>query len=140
METSGCLRHQIIKRLTAQPTEKVADAAVELWAQMATQIISIVGEGGFDSLYARSLYLNQTIFPWLAADSAFPQTGSRFANLKMNFEGQTPALAIEANCLLLITFTDILASLVGELLTIRILDTAWNNNTQGTAGKELKNE
>lgn len=140
METIDLLRHQIIKGLTAQHTEKVADAAVSLWAQMATQIISIVGEGGFDSLYARSLYLSQATFPWLAAGSTSAQTSSRFTNLKINFEGQTPALASEANCLLLITFTDILASLVGEPLTVRILDSAWNNDTQGTAGKESKNE
>ncbi|NDP40434.1 MAG: hypothetical protein GZ093_17105, partial [Rhodoferax sp.] len=50
METSDVLRHQKIKSLTAQPTEKVADAAIGLWEQVATQIISIVGEGGFDSL------------------------------------------------------------------------------------------
>ena len=136
METSGCLRHQKIKRLTAQHTEKVADAAVSLWAQMATQIISIIGEGGFDSLYARSLYLNQAQFPWLAAVSTSETVGPGFTNLKINLEAQTPALASEANSLLLITFTDVLASLVGEPLTVRILDTAWNNNTQDTVGKE----
>lgn len=140
METSGLLRHQIIKRLTAQHTEKVADAEINLWEQMATEIISIVGEGGFDSLYARSLFLSQATFPWLAASSASSQPGPWFANLKMNLEGQTPALASEANCLLLITFTDILASLVGEPLTVRILDSAWNNDTHDTAGKESKNE
>ena len=54
METSDLLRHQIIKSLLVQHPEKVADAAISLWEQMATQIISIVGEGGFNSLFARS--------------------------------------------------------------------------------------
>ena len=61
------LRHQKIKNLMAQHTEKVADATINLWEQMATQIISIVGEGGFNSLYARSVFLTQSTFPWLAA-------------------------------------------------------------------------
>ena len=60
MDTSDLLRHQIITSLMAQHTEKVADAAVSLWEQMATQIISIVGEGGFNSLYARSVFLTQS--------------------------------------------------------------------------------
>ena len=140
METSDVLRHQKIKRLTAQHTGKVADAAMGLWAQVATQIISIVGEGGFDSLYARSVFLTQSTFPWLAANSASLQADHRFAHLKMSLEGQTPALARDANSLLLITFTDILASLVGEPLTARILDSAWGSEAQDMAGKEFKNE
>jgi len=57
MQTSDLLRYQIIKSLMAQHTEKVADAAIDLWDQMATQIISIVGESGFNSLYVRSVFL-----------------------------------------------------------------------------------
>jgi hypothetical protein len=140
METSDVLRHQKIKSLTAQPTEKVADAAIGLWEQLATQIISIVGEGGFDSLYARSLFLSRSTFPWLVASSGAPQIDHRFEKLKTSLAGQTPVLASEANRLLLITFTDILASLVGEQLTARILDSAWDHDAQDTAGKEFKDE
>lgn len=150
METGSLLRHQIIENHMAQHTEKVADAAIDLWEPMATQIISIVGEGGFNSLYARSVFLTQTTFPWLAASSLGcpdkslsstpPQTDRRFAKLKMSLEGQAPAQVIEANNLLLITFTDILASLIGEQLTTSILRSAWSDEASDRAGKELKNE
>lgn len=127
METRDLLRHQIINSLMAQHTEKVADAAINLWEQMATQIISIVGEGGFDSLYARSVFLTRSTFPWIAADALPPQADQRFAGLKMSLDGQTPAQAREANSLLLITFTDILSSLIGEELTTLILRSAWDS-------------
>ena len=140
METSNLLRHQIIKRLKAQPPGKVADVAINLWEQMATQIISIIGEGGFNSLYARSIFLTQSTFPWLATGSLSPQTDHRFAKLKISLEGQTPAQASEANSLLLITFTDILASLIGEQLTIRILRSAWGDDASEKASMEFKNE
>ena len=140
METSCLLRHQIIKNLMAEHTEKVADAAINLWALMATQIISIVGEGGFNSLYARSVFLTQSTFPWLAADPLSPQADHRFAELKMSLEGQTPAQASEANSLLLITFTDILASLIGEQLTTSILRSAWGNDASYSTSKEFMNE
>ena len=132
METSSLPRHRIIKSLTAQLPEKQADAVISLWEQMASQIISLIGEGGFSSLYARSLFLTQSTFPWLVADSATPPTDHRFAPLKKSLEGQNPLQASEANNLLLITFTDILASLIGESLTTRILRSAW--------GKEFNNE
>jgi len=140
METSDLWRHQIIKSFMAQHPEKVADAAINLWEKMATQIISIIGKDGFDSLYARSVFLTQSTFPWLAASSLSPQTDSRFAELKMSFEGQTPAQASKANSLLLITFTGILASLIGEQLTTSILGLAWSDNASDRAGKEFKNE
>jgi hypothetical protein len=127
MKTSDVLRHQIINSLTAQHTEKVADAAFDLWEQVATQIISIVGEGGFNTLYARSVFLTRSKFPWLAAGPLPPQADQRFAGLKLSLEGQSPEQASAANSLLLITFTDILASLIGEQLTTHILRLAWGS-------------
>ncbi|MBA4142035.1 MAG: hypothetical protein H0X43_03305 [Nitrosospira sp.] len=88
----------------APHTENVADVSINLWAQMATQVISIVGDDGFNSLYARSIFLSRSTFPWLAPSPLAPQTDHRFAGLKMSFEEQTPAQASEANSLLLITF------------------------------------
>ena len=140
MENSDLLRHMLIKSLMAQHTEKVADAAVDLWEQMATQIISIVGEAGFNSLYARSVFLTQTSFPWLAARSSLSQSDHRFAELKMSLKAKKAAQVIEANTLLLITFTDILATLIGEQLTTSILRSAWGNDTPDRADKEFKNE
>ena len=137
METNGLLRQQIIKSLMAQHPEKVVDAAINLWEQMTTQIISIVGEGGFNSLYVRSLFLTQSTFPWPPPP---PQADHRFTQLKASLEGQTPALASEANYLLLITFTDILATLIGEELTTSILRSAWGNDASGRADKEFENE
>jgi hypothetical protein len=140
METSDLLRHQITRSLMARQTETVADAAIDLWEQMATEIISIVGEGGFNSLYARSVFLAQPTFPWLAASSLSPQADHRFAALRMSLEKQTPAQASEANSLLLITFTDILAGLIGEQLTTNILRLAWGNGASDRSVRELQNE
>jgi hypothetical protein len=124
----------------AQHTEKVADAAINLWEQMATQIISIVGEDGFSSLYVRSVFLAQPTFPWLASSSLSPQTDQRFAELKTSLEGQMPVQAREANSLLLLTFTGILAALIGEPLTARILRSAWGNDASYSTSKEFKHE
>jgi hypothetical protein len=104
MEISGLLRHQIVKRRMTQPTGKVADATIDLWELMATQIISIVGEGGFNSLYVHSVFLTRSTFPWLTAVPLSPQTDHRFAELKISLEGQSPEQASTANSLLLINF------------------------------------
>ncbi len=134
------LRHQKIESLTARRDEEGANADVGLWTKLAAQLIPIIGVGGFDSLYARSVYLSQSSYPWLVAQSGHAQTGHRFADLQSSLQAKSAALAREANRLLLITFTDILVSLIGEPLTARILDSAWGNDAQETAGKEFNDE
>lgn len=133
-------RHQMIESLATPPPEKGADAAIRLWEQMSIQIISIIGNGGFHSLYARSLFIARAHFPWLAADELPTQTDPLFAQLQKCLESQTPVQASAANSLFLITFTDILASLIGEALTTSILRSAWGSDASDQAGKGFKNE
>ncbi|BBP02091.1 hypothetical protein [Sulfuriferula nivalis] len=61
MPTSELSRHQRINSLAAQDTEKIVGTAILLWERMATQIISIVGEAGFNSLFTRSVVSVQPI-------------------------------------------------------------------------------
>ena len=138
MDALGISRHQSIARLTSKQPRKVADGCVDLWPLLATQIISIVGVGGFDSLYARTVFVTQSHFPWLAAGCECPSDDSRFENLVASLDSATPALAHAANCQLLTTFTDIFASLVGEALTARVLDTAWGADALDTVAKDIK--
>lgn len=140
MESSGLLRHQLIESLTVPATENAADTAIVLWGLMTTQIIAIVGVGGFNSLYARSLFLTQPHYPWLPSSEASLTADQRFAALKNSLAGQPPALAIEANNRLLCTFTDILAALIGEALTSSILRSAWGDHASAPAPKGSKNE
>jgi hypothetical protein len=138
MEASRLLRHQIIENIILQPADNVADAAIHRWELIAAQVISIVGEGGFNALYTRSTFLAHSTFPWLPANPLSTQTDARFADLKKSMEGQTPAQVIAANSLLLITFTDTLASLIGEDLTARIVHTVWDDDTASRSSQEYK--
>ena len=87
-----------------------------------------MGEDGFHSLYARSVYLLQSEFPWLGASLITKKSGSQFAELKKALARHAPEQAHKANEMLLHTFTSILASLIGDELTLRILDSAWGSN------------
>ena len=140
METSVLLRHQIIKNLIEQTSEEPANILINLWKKMATQIISIIGEGGFNSLYVRSVFLAQSKLPWILDGLPPTETDYLFNALKLSIEGQVPAIAREASCLLLITFTDILATLIGEQLTVSILRSAWGDDVLYNKDKEINNE
>lgn len=120
-----------------QRPEAIADVSIYLWEKLAHELISIIGEGGFQSLFKRSLHLTSATFPWMAIDPPLLQNGSRFAGLKICLEGQNSAEAGEASTALLITFIDILALLIGELLTSSILRLAWGDDALDTVVKEL---
>jgi hypothetical protein len=140
METRDLQRLQIIERLIGQQPQHRVYAAISMWEQLAKQIISIIGEEGFNSLYARSVVLTQATFPWLEAGTPSSSPDNRFADLKTNLEAQMPAQANSANKQLLISFTDILATLIGEGLTTRILDSAWSNDLAERATKGFIHE
>lgn len=140
MEHPALLRQQLIARLVAQQPEHIADDAMGHWQKLADEIISIVGEAGFNSLYERSLHLAQSAFPWLPPCPSPSPTPHRFAELGARLADQTTDHARAANSLLLTTFTDILASLIGEQLTASILRSAWGDPASFKAGKELDNE
>jgi len=138
MQTSDVLRHQLIYSLIDPQTEEPAGALILVWEKMAAQVISIVGVGGFNSLYARSIFLSQKTYAWLDDCAISAQSGHRFVDLKKCFESQPPEHSIAANSLLLITLTDIMASIIGEQLTNNILHTAWGDDALDMNGKELK--
>jgi hypothetical protein len=142
MEGPVPLRQEIIASLMEQQPGNIADAAMVHWEKLADEIISVVGEAGFASLYERSVYLAQSTFPWLPPGSSSSRVphSHRFAELGMHLADQTPAHARAAHSLLLTTLTDILASLIGEQLTASILRSAWGNLASATSGKELYNE
>jgi hypothetical protein len=139
METSELQRRQLIEHLLTQHAQMKAADAVNLWEPMAAQIVGI-GEGGFNSLYARSLFLSQNTFPWLAACALSAQEARRFVQLQTCFESQTSAQVRAANAHLLITFTNILAGLIGDQLTTRILRSAWSNTVPDSINQEFKDE
>lgn len=102
-------------------------SAIGIWERLAHQLISIIGDGGFQSLYERSLYLTGITSPWIA-EGHFSQTDFPFANLKTCLESRDATEASEANIVLLLTFLDILASLIGNVLTESILQSIWGDD------------
>lgn len=142
MATDDARRQQLIQSAMANRIGEVPEIALQLWQPLSSQLISIIGEGGFSSLYDRSLYLTRAAFPWLAAGKPLHSIDSRFSELKVSLAKSGTTEASKASHMLILKFTDILASLIGEPLTIDILGSAWGNHASEVdiAGKEFPHE
>jgi hypothetical protein len=140
MAKTDAPRHQIIRTAILHRPEATARVTAALWNPLATEITSIIGKGGFDSLYSRCIHLVAVKFPWLAASHSSQPFDSRFADLQTILEGRDAGEAGEASISLLITFLDILATLIGESLTSTILRSAWGEDALNIAVKDFDND
>ncbi len=130
-------RHKIIRRLVLQRPDALGGVSVSLWERLASELISITAQGGFHSLYSRSVHLAAATFPWIVTGRQLQTAGSRFSGLQASLEGKEFIEASEASITLLITFVDILATLIGESLTTSILRSAWGDSASDIDAKDL---
>ncbi|MDD5249307.1 MAG: hypothetical protein PHY45_09995 [Rhodocyclaceae bacterium] len=108
----------------AADARAVAEATVGTWLQMAARLAPVIGVRGVDVLFGRALYLTSAKFPWLAI-SEHGDAAAQLASIRARLEAHEAAVAAEAGYVLLATFTELLATLIGEALTERLLLAVW---------------
>jgi hypothetical protein len=107
-------------------SDGIAERSLWLWQRVAIELIPLVGEVGFQSLYARAVHLSLphcTGFSLSARDSAegvFQQLKEDLARLECD-------IAEKCSTILLHKFTDLVASMIGDPLMNQILHAAWND-------------
>jgi hypothetical protein len=131
-------RQILISGLISLRPKEVANITLQLWELMASELIPLIGKDGFAILYDRCLHVTRSSFPWLAAGHMMQPADPDFASLRMSLDGQTIAEASEASKALLATFTNLLAMLIGEPLTVVILRAAWGDGASKIDSNESR--
>ena len=96
MATIAERRHQMIRRAVTQPGD-VVEISISLWNRLSVDLISIIGEVGFQSLFSRSIHLSKANFPWIVQAGALQRTDFRFADLKRGLTERDVLEASEAS-------------------------------------------
>lgn len=113
-------------QLIAQDADagQIAENAACAWRALEAALSPIIGQRAVAALYKRSVALVHADFPWLTAreaDSLGNRQSDDFALLRTVLSQQTSSNAKAAHWALLRTFRSLLAGLVGESLTERLL-------------------
>ena len=137
MENNKNFRQQLLEASLARFPDAVVPTTICLWEQLAPELISIIGEGGFTPLYARSIRLAGIQHAWLLPCVAKPSVGKRFTELAACLQAEDIVDARQASLDLFTIFLDVLVSLIGEELTIHLLHSAWGNKTSETPAKDF---
>ena len=123
------MRNEIIERALGEGAAETADAATVARAtshavgQLLAELQPLVGALAAQALYARSIHLARSSFQ--RSEPGESDVQSLLAPLRENLAARSPAEAGRAGRALLLAFIDLLASLIGTTLTLRILNTAW---------------
>jgi hypothetical protein len=137
MDKNDNKRQQLISgMLGADCLNKGAD--VGPWRRLAAHLSPLIGESGFAALYGRAARLVQTRFPWFVLEQSSPSADSLFDHLDRQLSSVDATLAAETNMALLDTFTKLLSGLIGDALTIRLLNSAWSDESHQGNAKEQK--
>jgi hypothetical protein len=101
----------------------IAAATVAIWPQVVVRLAPVIGVGGIDALFMRTLHLTRRSFPCISGDVGHGTAALDAINARLRREGASRAAA--ASHELLFTFTELLADLIGESLTDRLLAPVW---------------
>ena len=103
----------------------VVDALARTWQFMAAQLEPVIGVRGVGVLLERALHLTGKDYPWLAQAGPLETGNDRLTQWQARFAQCDAIEAAEASCALLVTFTELLATLIGGPLTERLLASVW---------------
>lgn len=104
----------------------MAQAMLDIWQQMVGRLQPVIGARGVEALFARALHQACKAHPWLSDARRHDDSATALASLAGAFASHGPAQAAQASHLLLTTFTELLANLIGESLTESMLGAIWS--------------
>jgi hypothetical protein len=116
---------QRIGSATDASATATAEATIGTWRKVAVRLAPLIGPRGVDVLFRRALHQTSAAYPWLASAEAYADSAAALASLKARLVGQNSGMAAEASAALLLTFIELLATLIGEALTEHLLSPIW---------------
>jgi len=125
------MQREVIARTLAQragqapDARAVAEASVSTWTQVSERLAPVIGERGVEALFQRSLHLGSATYPWLAVAATEEPGVARLDRLRLRLVERDSGSAAEASALLLLTFSALLAAMIGDALTDKLLEPVW---------------
>ncbi|MEC4723071.1 hypothetical protein RY831_28320 [Noviherbaspirillum sp. CPCC 100848] len=134
-------RTKLISQLLAleSPETRAPDAVEErsvwLWDRLANHLTPLIGQMGFESLYARAVHFSQSECQGLSAFTLGQETDF-LQKLREDIRGLEHDTAERCTTILLNKFIELVTAMIGEALMGHILRSAWDEYSAryGTRG------
>ncbi|MGL6039804.1 MAG: hypothetical protein ACRC01_01225 [Deefgea sp.] len=125
------MNHEMIRKTLVLRAGEYADATafanatIDTWNEASARLTPVIGGQGIHALLRRSLHVAGKSYPSLAEPSHEGCSTVLLDNLQLRLASCDTRLAVDASHALLVTFTELMSSLIGESLTKRLLAPIW---------------
>jgi hypothetical protein len=141
MDKNDANRQQLLVEMMASGAQRTEGGGSDLlrpWRLVAAHLSPLIGESGFCALFGRARRLVAPRYSWLLTSSSAKTIDALIGDLDDCYERQDGNTAAAANAALLDTFTRLLANLIGEALTNRLLHAAARGDDEQRNAREHK--
>jgi hypothetical protein len=144
METpkNAPVKHAILQTLTqkiggAKDSTAIAEASINTWSKVTICLAPIIGRGGVDALFNRSLSIAARTYPWLFHSKDSNDCATPMDRFRTTLETREPSSALDASAAIMYGFYRMLETLIGELLAERILGSIWEHSDNSVQKESL---
>lgn len=117
--------------------EQTIDIVMRSWKEIDRVMRTIIGKGGIDALFHRSIEITAVAYPWLAAASSDAQSVMDLDALRATLLKQETGHFAAASDALLLHFYQLLTNLIGLSLTDRLLRPVLDPLLNSAAAKDI---
>lgn len=117
-------------------SEDLAAASARLLDKLSKHLAQVIGRAGTEALWSRALKLRKPRFPFLDECTLSWEDGRPGEPLRARLQEQEPDVIQEASVMLFATIAGLLATVVGEALAWKLLQSAWPDALLGDADRQ----
>ncbi|SNS93484.1 hypothetical protein SAMN06265795_109131 [Noviherbaspirillum humi] len=109
--------------------DDIVQRSLWLWKRIASELVPLIGETGFQSLYGRAVHLALPHCGSFTLSKQGDSTEGVIDRLRQDLVTLEHDIAHQCSTLLITKFTDLVASMIGDVLMNQILRSAWQEHT-----------
>jgi len=117
--------------------EHVLNVIVQAWEAVGQAMRPVIGKGGVDALFHRSIEATAVLYPWIKTALCNNHPVMKLETLRSVLSEQEPAQFAAASDALLLQFHNLLANLIGLSLTERLLQPVLDPLLESLATKDI---
>jgi hypothetical protein len=140
MEPSSLRREKIARILQRETgnTQNIVAASIGIWEQISLPLSRMIGRLGVAALFERCVSLQAMHHPWLPHGNKAVLDDSLYTSVWEGLRQQSPDIALTTSIEIFSCFFELLSTMIGERLTMRVFLTGIPNDTDEPSDQEVQ--
>lgn len=140
MELSSLRRDKIARILQCEAgsTQSIVAASIGIWEQSSLPLARMIGRLGVASLFERCISVQAMHHPWLPHGNKAVLDDTLYSSVWESLRQQPPDIALSTSIEIFSCFFELLSTMIGERLTMRVFLTGIPDDTNESTDQEVQ--